>query len=262
MQEEINELINPLLATAIHNGHYVRPEISRYLAIDEYERLREEDPYTGFFTDISESRIVVDTSRFEVDVNRPREGSVYRIPEQSWGINVWKDNVPVSVWEYSYGEYDFFYSLLERLITRFIDSWGYIIVYDIHSYNYLRNGKDQKEENPEGNPEINLGTGSMNRELWINVIDSFIASVHDYSYQGRKLYVAENIRFKGGYMGNWIHSRFPGKSCVLSIELKKIFMDEWTGAVNIDRINDLKSALKGTVPAVLEAAKATASKQV
>lgn len=261
MQEEVNDLTSPLLATAIHDGHTMRPGISRYLAIDEFERLREEDPYTGFLTNISESRIIVDTSRFEVDLNRPREGSVYRSPDQSWGINVWKDDVPVSVWEYSYGEYDFFYSRLERIIKRFIDSWGYVVVYDIHSYNYLRNGKDIEEENPQGNPEINLGTGSMNRELWENVINSFMSTAQNYSYQGRKLYVAENIRFKGGHMAKWIHSRFPDKSCVLSIELKKIFMDEWTGAVNIDRLNDLKNALKETIPGVLSAAKATGIQQ-
>ena len=258
LQEEIYEFNIPLLATAIHDGHKVRPETGKYLAIDEYQRLREEDPYTGYFTDIAESRIVVGTSRFEVDVNRPREGSVYRSPDQSWGIQVWKKEVPVSVWEYSYGEYDFFYSRLERIINRFIDFWGYIVVYDIHSYNYLRNGKDMEEADPEGNPEINVGTGSMDRELWADTVDCFLSSVKNYDYQGRKLYAAENIRFKGGYMAKWIHSRFPGKSCVLSIELKKIFMDEWTGAVDIVGIRDLKNALKESVPSVLEAAKATA----
>ncbi len=252
--EQINILSSPLLATAIHNGHSLRPGISEYMAIDEFQRLREEDPYTGYFTDVSQSRLIVDTSRFEVDVNRSRKDSVYRTPEQSWGIKVWNDNVPSSVWEYSYGEYDFFYSLLDRILKRFIDYWGYVVVYDIHSYNYLRNGNDQEEENPEQNPEINLGTGSMDRRLWDPVVISFIQSFKKFNYQGRKLYVAENIRFKGGYMASWIHSQFPGKSCVLSIEFKKIFMDEWIGAVNIDRINELRRALKETVPAVLNAA--------
>ncbi len=259
LQEEINAFSSPLLVTAIHNGHALRPGISTYMAIDEFERLREEDPYTEYFADISESRLIVDTSRFEVDLNRPREDAVYRTPGQSWGIKVWKDKVPVSVWEYSYGEYDFFYNLLDRAITRFIDFWGYIIVYDIHSYNYLRNGKNSAEVDPEGNPEINLGTGSMDRQMWDPVVSSFMSVLHDYNYQGRKLHVAENIRFKGGYMAKWIHSRFPGKSCVLSIELKKIFMDEWTGAVNIPSINDLKEALKKTVPVVLDAAKGVAT---
>lgn len=255
LKEEINTFSAPLLVTAIHNGHDVRPGTGSYLAIDEYQRLREEDPYTEYFTDIADSRLVVDTSRFEVDLNRPRDGAVYRTPDQSWGLNVWKDNVPLSVWNYSYSEYDFFYSRLERIISRFIDYWGYIVVYDVHSYNYLRNGKDTEEENPEGNPDINVGTASMDKKLWEPVVSSFIASLQAEEYMGRKLYVAENVRFKGGYMGTWIHSRFPGKSCVLSIEFKKIFMDEWTGAVDIGCIKELKRALKNTIPAVLNVAR-------
>lgn len=36
----------PLVATAIHDGHFVRPEALELMAIPEAERLREEDPYT------------------------------------------------------------------------------------------------------------------------------------------------------------------------------------------------------------------------
>ncbi|MEJ2467722.1 MAG: N-formylglutamate amidohydrolase, partial [Campylobacterales bacterium] len=62
----------PIIATAIHNGHYVRRELERLFAIDEKERLREEDPYTSLWTTVVPNRVVVMTSRFEVDLNRPR----------------------------------------------------------------------------------------------------------------------------------------------------------------------------------------------
>ncbi len=233
IQKKINALTSPLLVTAIHNGHGVRPAIKSCLLINEYDRLREEDPCTEFFADVSESSIVVNTSRFEVDLNRPREGAVYRTPEQSWGLKVWKNDVPLSVWEYSYGEYNYFYELLDRTVARFIDYWGYIIVYDVHSYNYRRKGRQEKEDGFRENPEVNLGTGTMNRELWEGVVENFLASMGNYDFQGRRLYVAENVKFKGGFLSKWIHSRYPDRSCVLSIEFKKIFMDEWTGAVNI-----------------------------
>ena len=29
-------------------------------------------------------------SRFEVDLNRPREEAVYRVPEDCWGLDVWR----------------------------------------------------------------------------------------------------------------------------------------------------------------------------
>jgi N-formylglutamate deformylase len=261
LEESINAYSSPLLATAIHDGHDIREGIGNYLNIDEYDRLREEDPCTGFFTDVSESRIVVNTSRFEVDVNRPRDAAVYRTPEQAWGLNVWKDDVPVSVWEYSLGEYDFFYSRLQRILNRITGYWGYVIVYDIHSYNYRRKGKDEEEDNPAENPDINIGTGSMDRQLWGHVVESFMSSLDSSGYTEKKLHVAENIRFRGGHLAQWIHSNYPGKSCVLSIEFKKFFMDEWTGAVDIKMINGLKNALKATIPAVLEAAKVTALQQ-
>jgi N-formylglutamate deformylase len=255
IQTKINAFTSPLLVAAIHNGHEIRPGLNKYLFIDEYDRLREEDPYTEFFTGISGNSIVVNTSRFEVDLNRPREGAVYRTPGQAWGLKVWKDDVPFYIWEYSYGEYDYFYELLERIINPFIDYWGYIIVYDVHSYNYRRKGMNEAENNLHENPEVNIGTGSMNRQLWEGVVENFIEVMENYNFFGRRLDVAENVKFKGGYFSKWIHSRYPDKSCVLSIEFKKIFMDEWTGAVNIAMINELKKALKETIPAVLKAAK-------
>jgi N-formylglutamate deformylase len=251
--DKINELASPLLATAIHNGHDVRPEIEKYFAINKFDRLREEDPYTGYLAEVAESRIILNTSRFEVDLNRSREDALYRKPEQAWGLNVWKENVPVAVWEYSLGEYDYFYSLLERSINKFIESWGYIIVFDIHSYNYKREGKD-KEGDPEKNPEINIGTGTMNRRLWEPVVDLFKSQLRNYNYMGKNLDVRENIKFQGGYLARWIHSRYPGRSCVLSIEFKKFFMDEWSGAVDIVQLKELRKLLNATIPAILHIA--------
>lgn len=70
----------PLVATAIHPGHHVRSEIRERLALPEDKRLNEEDPFTGPFTAVAPTRIVVERSRFEVDLNRPRENAVYRRP--------------------------------------------------------------------------------------------------------------------------------------------------------------------------------------
>lgn len=250
---DINEINSPLLATAIHDGHEVRPEIVNYMAIDEFERLREEDPYTGYLTSIASSSIIVNTSRFEVDVNRPRDGAVYRTPEQSWGLKVWHDNVPVSVFEYSLGEYDYFYGFLERTIRKIIEYWGYVVVYDIHTYNFRRNGPET-EDDPSLNPEINIGTGTLNREIWGPVAERFMSDLSSATFAGRRLDVRENVKFKGGYLSQWIHEHYPRRSCVLSIEFKKIFMDEWTGAVDIGKLNELKNILHDTLPGVLKSA--------
>ena len=81
---------SPVLATAIHNGHTVRADIEALMAISAEERLREEDPFTEFVTRDVPNRIVFHRSRFEIDLNRPREGAVYLSPEQAWGLDIWK----------------------------------------------------------------------------------------------------------------------------------------------------------------------------
>jgi hypothetical protein len=64
--------------------------------------------------------------------------------------------------------------------------------------------------------------------------------------------VRENIKFKGGYFSQWIHENYPENSCVIAIEVKKFFMDEWTGIPDNNQILLLKTAFEKTVPAVKE----------
>ena len=243
----------PLIATAIHNGHYVREELKRYMLIDEKDRLREEDPYTAEFTEISDSKIVVNISRFEVDFNRPKEKAIYLKPEDAWGLKVWKEIPPKEVIERSLKEYELFYKELTQFLNQFKKEFGVFVVYDIHSYNHRRKGKDAPPEDPEKNPEINVGTRTMkNREKFQPIIDRFIKDMRSYNFFGRSLDVRENVRFFGGYFPKWIHERYPDNACVLSIEFKKIFMDEWTGEIYPEIFEELKKALKSTVPGVLE----------
>ncbi|NIP86404.1 MAG: N-formylglutamate amidohydrolase, partial [Planctomycetales bacterium] len=75
----------PFVAAAVHDGHAVRDELVERLAISESDRLREEDPFTGMWTSLAATRIIGLRSRFELDLNRPREKAVYRTPEDCWG---------------------------------------------------------------------------------------------------------------------------------------------------------------------------------
>ena len=250
---DIKKYSSPLLAIAAHDGHKVRQDVSEYLLINEYDRLREEDPYTGYLTSVSGSRMVINTSRFEVDVNRPRDQAIYRTPENSWGLNVWKDDVSEEVWEKTMEEYDKFYILFKRIVSEIVDAWGYILIYDIHSYNYKREGEPPKDDH-EKNPEINVGTGTLNRNVWGPVVDYFMKQMKRYNYLGRQLQVEENVRFQGGYLSRWVHQNYGSRSCVLAIELKKIYMDEWTGVVDIAQLKSLREALYGTVAGVMHRA--------
>ena len=77
---------SPLITAAIHDGHDVGPVAQPYLALDDDAQLREEDPFTGHLAEISDTRIVVRRSRFEVDLNRPTQpGNLYP-PRRRLGI--------------------------------------------------------------------------------------------------------------------------------------------------------------------------------
>jgi N-formylglutamate amidohydrolase len=241
----------PLVATAIHNGHAVRDEVAARLALSDSERLREEDPFTKRFTMVADTRIVGLRSRFEVDLNRPREQAVYQKPEDAWGLHVWQTPPPDDLVARSLAEYDAFYEETERVLRRIEAQYGRFVVFDIHSYNHRREGPDAPHADPAGNPEVNIGTGTMDRDRWAPVIDRFISDLRAADYQGRLLDVRENVKFQGGHFPAWIHRTFPETGCALAIEFKKIFMDECTGEPDEATIKALREALASTIPGVL-----------
>jgi len=222
----------PLVACAIHDGHRVRPEVATCLRLNETERCYEEDPYTGAWTKIAPTRIVARCSRFEVDLNRPREKAVYITPIDAWGLDIWSCEPTPEIVERSLEAYDDFYAHLRFLLERLVARHGRVVVFDLHSYNHMRDGVGSTFADPAQNPEINLGTGSMNRLRWGQIVDRWLADIRDCDYFGRRLDVRENVKFFGGHLPGWIHANFPETVCALAIEVKKFFMDEWTGQLD------------------------------
>ena len=244
----------PLVATAVHDGHAMRDDVLAHAALDDLERLREEDPHTGGWTAVAPTRVIGLRSRFEVDLNRPREKAVYRTPEDAWGLNVWKGDPPSAVFEQSLKQYDDFYSTMKSLFQELSDQHGQFIVYDLHTYNHRRDGPSGPMADPTENPQVNIGTGTMNRDKWPHVVDTFIETLRDFDFPGGKLDVRENVKFRGGNWPRWIHENFPETGVAISIEFKKFFMDEWSGTPNHEWVSAIGDALRSTVPAVLDAA--------
>ena len=250
---EIVEGDGPIVATAIHDGHALREEVAVRMALGESDRLREEDPYTGAWTSLAPTRLAVLRSRFETDLNRPREKSVYRRPEDAWGLGVWKEEPGEGVVRRSLVSYDVFYDTVAQILSSLAARFGKFVVFDLHSYNYRRAGPSGSPADPAGNPEVNVGTGTMrDRASWAPLIDRFIADLSTAEFLGRQLDVRENVRFRGGNLGRWTHETFPEAGCVLSIEFKKFYMDEWTGELDQAQHTAIGRALAETVPGVLE----------
>jgi N-formylglutamate deformylase len=241
------------VAAAIHEGHRVREELLPLFKLTNQERLREEDPHTASWATIAPTRIVGLRSRFEVDLNRPRALAVYQRPEDAWGLEVWQKKLEQEVLDRSLALYDTFYREVRQVLSRLIKQHGYVVIYDLHTYNHLREGADGPPADPAGNPEVNLGTANLNRKLWAPVVDGFIRDLQDFDYQGHSLDVRENVKFKGGYFSKWVHEQFGDRSCTMAIEFKKFFMNEWTGEADQEQVALIRQALEHTVPGMLVA---------
>jgi N-formylglutamate deformylase len=242
----------PLVAAAIHSGHYVRPEVAERLAISEAERLREEDPFTDQLIDWSPTRIIGRRSRYEFDLNRSRGEAVYLKAEQCWGVHIWREALPDALLARSLMYHDAFYTMVESLLRKLVEAHGRVAVLDVHSYNHRRDGADAPPAAAETHPEVNIGTGSMDRVRWASLVEGFISDLRSYDYFGRSLDVRENIKFRGGYFCRWIHETFPTSVCALAVEFKKTFMDEWSGEADGRQLHKIGNALKATAPRLLE----------
>lgn len=243
----------PVVAVALHDGHDVRPEVAALFAISEADRWREEDPFTANWTAVGDTRIVGKRSRFEFDLNRPREKAVYLKPEDAWGLHVWHSVPSPEIIARSLAEYDAFYATVKRVFADLERRFGRFVVYELHTYNHRRLGPQALPADPSYNPEVNLGTGRMNRNYWKPVVERFLGDLQEFDFLGRQLDVRENVRFQGGYFPYWVHQTFPQSACVLSIEVKKFFMDEWSNELDHQQMEAIRCALQSTVPGVLAA---------
>lgn len=245
----VAERPGPVIATAIHAGHSLRADTAAQIALGDMERQREEDPHTERIADIGATQVTVHSSRFEVDLNRARSQALYRTPEQAWGLQVWRTELSPASAQLSLQAYDQFYEEMQALIERTISAHGYALILDVHSYNHRRGGPGAQPENPEANPEVNLGTGTLDRTFWSPVIEPFTASLVAAGFD-----VRENVKFKGGNFARWVHETFPETAVALAVEFKKTFMDEWSAEVDeraVGRANDALRAAAAVATASL-----------
>ena len=97
-----------------------------------------------------------------------------------------------------------------------------------------------------------MGTGSLDHNRWGGIVKRFMHDLENYDLLGRHLDVRENVKFRGGHFSQWTHQNFPDSVCVLAIEVKKFFMDEWTGVRDERIFGAIHKALASTVPGVME----------
>lgn len=253
--ETIGPFDDQIIATSLHAGHDLRPEIAAAMVLPEDVRFREEDPYTDLIAGVVPSRVVTHRSRFEVDLNRPVETSVYLDPDDAWGLDIWAGGrLDEALAQRSRQLAAEFYAVVDATLDP-LAARGPFVVYDVHSYNHRRDGPDAPPRPQQEAPDVNVGTGSLDRAVFGEVVDAFIEALGSRSAGGRPLDVRENVAFRGRELARHVHERYPGRGCVLALEFKKTFMDEWTGRLDRDHLDQLREALSATIPPVLDAAR-------
>ncbi len=245
----------PIVAVAIHDGHAVRPEIAERLLISEANRLREEDSFTSRWTRIASTQVVGLRSRFEVDLNRLRKDAVYRTPEDAWGLHVWKQPLEPDIVDRSLAIYDAFYSFMFELLSEIKRRHGAFFVYDLHSYNHHREGPASAFAEILENPQINICTGGMDLDRCEGVVSCFERAMKEFDFPGGPLDVRRNVRFRATRFSRWVHENFPGSGVSLGIEVKKFYMNEWTGEVDDEIVTAIGRALESTVAPIKHALK-------
>jgi N-formylglutamate deformylase len=249
----------PLVATAIHDGHAVRQSIADRIALDDATRLREEDPYTGLLAGAFPTHVLGRRSRFEVDLNRDRDHAVYRKPEDAWGLQIWRTEPSEASVAESLAHYDQFYGSVRALLKGMIAAYGAVVVLDVHSYNHRRKGPDEPCAECDGNPDVNIGVGSVDRRPWGRLVDRFVSDLRHAEVGGMPLDVRENVKFHGGHFPRWINGSFPDSACAIAVEFKKTFMDEWTGELDRVRFLQLQGSLRTATPGLLAELRALAA---
>jgi N-formylglutamate deformylase len=214
---------------AVHANSAIRKNLHKLLHVNAADRYREEDPKTDKFLKYFPMQIIASYSRFEYDLNRERHRAIYTSPESTWDLKVWKCPLTAEEKKISLAKYDEFHKLLDILVDYIIQKNNFGILFDLHSYNYQREEKlpwyvDQK-------PVINIGTKSINRSLFEDQIVDFLSQLQTITIQDRKITVAENDIFSGGYVAKRLCEKYYNQLIVYAIEFKKIFMNEWTGEI-------------------------------
>jgi hypothetical protein len=206
----------PYVCAAVHDGHQFRRELWGNCLHTEYDRWFEEDPATKEMIHSHPIVIAGCDSRFEYDLNRDPENAIF---DDAWGKKLWKEPLPKHQREKSLEKHSNFYKVVQALISKLESKFETVIIYDIHSYNWLRWDREV--------PVINLGTSNIDNKRFGDFVEHWRTTLSELKLP----HIAEttskiNDTFSGnGYFLKYITKNFKN-TLVLATEFKKIYCDE------------------------------------
>ncbi|WCE32201.1 flavohemoglobin expression-modulating QEGLA motif protein [Vibrio sp. SCSIO 43137] len=211
----------PVVCTAIHAGSQMRPELIKQCELSTEERYFEEDPYTDQMIMSQPITLIGLDSRFEYDLNRPKALSTYH--KSAWNKQVWKKALSENQRKISHSKHELFYLLYEALITKLESMFRHVIVFDMHSYNHQRIEK--------ASPVFNIGSTQIDMERWGPIVERFTSELKKIPLPNISTTAEVDAVFEGrGYLIAHTNAHFD-RTLVLPTEVKKVFMDEQSGAL-------------------------------
>jgi N-formylglutamate deformylase len=157
----------------------VRPDLAEVMILPEADRFREEDPFTDQIAAAVPSRMITPTSRFEVDLNRPRREAVYRTPADAWDLDLWRDEaLPDEAWRGSLPSG-------MRCMPRSHRGWTRSPTAGPSSCSTCTPTTIAgvvRSAGPEplaDNPDVNVGTGSVDRSRFGRLVERFVRDMAD-----------------------------------------------------------------------------------
>lgn len=233
---KVDEFV-PYVCAAVHDGHQFRKELWGNCLHTEYERWFEEDPCTKEFIKSHPIVIAGCDSRFEYDLNRDPENAVF---ETAWGKQLWETPLPEKQKEKSLAKHANFYKVVHALIKKLEEKFTAAIVYDIHSYNWVRWDREV--------PVINLGTTNIDNNRFETFVENWRSSLAQLELPRIEETTSKvNDTFYGnGYFLKYITQNFKN-TLVLATEFKKIYCDELTGVIYPEVVSAIEKQLRDKV---------------
>ena len=238
----------PIMTTAVHAGRHIRDELAVHLNPDHQLARREEDPLTDVLASSGDNLFCCHNSRFEVDLNRPPETALSTDLECTWGVPIWQSTPPADAISKSMQQHQQFYTLMSDWLTFLIAEFGCVMVIDIHSYNHRRDGPDKPWSSAKDNPDIDLGMTTLDKARFGELANHFVDALKAQPCQGKTLDVRENVRYPdGGHWPEWIYENYKEHICTITLEYKKMYMNEWTNEANLEILEDLRVGLANAI---------------
>ena len=229
----------PYACGAVHDGHQFRRELWENCLHSGYDRWYEEDPCTKEFVQTLPILIAGRDSRFEYDLNRDPDNAIF---DDAWGKKLWKSPLPEEQQKRSLEKHNNFYKVTHALIAKLEELFGVVVVYDMHSYNWVRWDREV--------PVINLGTHNIDNERFGDIVENWRQALSEIDLpHGIETTAKLNDTFFGnGYFLKYITKTFEN-TLVLATEFKKIYCDELTRVIYPEVVAAIEQQLR---PKLLE----------